>query len=101
MATATSRWRALLALLRPDSRRWVGLGFLVALTSGLSLAGPLVVRRIIDLARGGASASQLTSLGVLFLCLAIAAQLITVVTWLLPRRAPRAATIAPNVKWVL
>ncbi len=79
MATATSRWRALLALLRPDSRRWVGLGCLVALTSGLSLAGPLVVRRMIDLARSGASASQLISLAVLFLCLAIAAQLITVV----------------------
>jgi ABC-type multidrug transport system fused ATPase/permease subunit len=79
MATATSRWRALLALLRPDSRRWVGLGLLVALSAGLSLAGPLVVRRIIDLARGGASASQLTSLAVLFLCFAVAAQLITVV----------------------
>lgn len=79
MATTTSRWRALLELLRPDTRRWVGLGFLVALTSGLSLAGPLVVRHMIDLARGGASASQLISLAVLFLCLAIAAQLITVV----------------------
>ena len=79
MATATSRWRALAALLRPDSRRWVGLGLSVALASGLSLAGPLVVRRIIDMAADGAAAEQLTSLALLYLALAIATQLITVV----------------------
>ena len=79
MAPATSRWRALAALLRPDSRRWVGLGLSVALASGLSLAGPLVVRRIIDMAADGAAAEQLTSLALLYLALAIATQLITVV----------------------
>lgn len=79
MATATSRWRALAALLRPDSRRWAGLGLLVALASGLSLAGPLVVRRIVDLAQAGTTAAQLTSLAFLFLGLAVATQLITVV----------------------
>lgn len=79
------RWRlrllagALAALLRPDSRRWVGLGLSVALASGLSLAGPLVVRRIIDMAADGAAAEQLTSLALLYLALAIATQLITVV----------------------
>ena len=57
MVKATSRWRALAALLRPDSRRWVGLGLLVAFASGLSLAGPLVVRRIVDLASAGTTAS--------------------------------------------
>ena len=83
MAQATSRWRALAALLRPDSRRWVGLGLLVAFASGLSLAGPLVVRRIVDLANAGTTSGRLTSLAVVYLGLAIATQLILVaVSWL-------------------
>ena len=82
MATATSRWRALAALMRPDSRRWLGLGFLVALASGMSLAGPLVVRRIVDLASDGTTAEQLASLALLYLGLAVTAQLILVaVSW--------------------
>ena len=44
MSPATSRWRALAALLRPDAWRWVGLGALVAAGSGLILTGPLIVR---------------------------------------------------------
>ena len=83
MATATSRWRALGALLRPDSRRWVGLGLLVAFASGLSLAGPLVVRRIVDMATAGTTAAELTSLALIYLALAVATQLILVaVSWL-------------------
>ncbi|MGB8860098.1 MAG: ABC transporter ATP-binding protein [Ilumatobacteraceae bacterium] len=82
MASATSRWRALVALLRPDSRRWVGLGLMVALGSGFALAGPLVVRRIIDLARAGTTGGRLTSLALLYLGLALITQLITVaVSW--------------------
>ena len=82
MATATSRWRALTALMRPDSRRWLGLGFLVASASALSLTGPLVVRRIVDLASVGTTASRLTSLALIYLGLAIATQLILVaVSW--------------------
>ena len=82
MATSTSRWRALAALLRPDSRRWVGLGFLVALASAFSLAGPLVVRRIVDLASEGTTAARLTSLALIYLGLAVATQLILVaVSW--------------------
>ena len=82
MATATSRWRALAALMRPDSRRWLGLGFLVALASALSLAGPLVVRRIVDLASDGTTAARLTSLALVYLGLAVATQLILVaVSW--------------------
>lgn len=83
MVKVTSRWRALAALLRPDSRRWVGLGLLVAFASGLSLAGPLVIRRIVDLASAGTTASRLTSLAFVYLGLAIATQLILVaVSWL-------------------
>ncbi|MEZ5227604.1 MAG: hypothetical protein R2710_13275 [Acidimicrobiales bacterium] len=48
-----SRWRALLELLRPDRTRWLALGALVAATSALGLAGPIVLRRIIDQATAG------------------------------------------------
>ncbi len=82
MVKATSRWRALAALLRPDSRRWVGLGLLVALASALALAGPLIVRRIVDLASAGTTAGRLTSLALAYLGLAITTQLILVaVSW--------------------
>ncbi len=78
MSTPTSRWRALLALLRPDAWRWVGLGALVATGSALMLGGPLVVRRIVDIASRGTSASDVTRLAVLFLVIAAGAQVVTV-----------------------
>ncbi|CAB4564400.1 MAG: ATP-binding cassette domain-containing protein [Actinobacteria bacterium] len=81
-STSTSRWRALVALLRPDARRWVGLGVLLAISSALTLAGPLVVRRIVDDADAGATRSQLVQLALVFLAIALLAQLIAVVvTW--------------------
>jgi ATP-binding cassette, subfamily B, bacterial len=83
MATATSRWRALAALLRPDARRWVGLGALVAVGSALILTGPLIVRKIVDLATTGTTTSELARLAVLFLIVAIASQLINMaVAWM-------------------
>lgn len=82
MTVGTSRWRALGALLRPDAWRWGIVGGLVAASSGLSLAGPLVVRKIVDDARGGADADSLVRLAALFLAIAVAAQLLTVAfTW--------------------
>ena len=82
MTTTTSRWRALAALLRPDALRWGWVGALVALSSALALAGPLVVRAIVDDARGGATTQQLVRLAVLFLVIAVATQLLTVAfTW--------------------
>lgn len=85
MSTATkptSRWRALAALLRPDAMRWGLVGVLVGLSSAMALAGPLVVRQIVDDARGGATASHLVRLAGLFLAIAVGAQLLTVAfTW--------------------
>ncbi|HEX3089154.1 MAG TPA: ABC transporter ATP-binding protein [Ilumatobacteraceae bacterium] len=83
MATGTSRWRALAAMLRPDAWRWTGLGALVAVASALILTGPLIVRRIVNLASTGTTTSQLASLAVLFLIVAIATQLINMaVAWM-------------------
>jgi ATP-binding cassette, subfamily B, bacterial len=78
-----SRWRALGALLRPDAGRWVGLGALVAVASALTLAGPLVVRRIVDTAADGTTVSEVTRLAIVFLAIAAFAQLLAViVAWL-------------------
>ena len=83
MATSTtSRWRALLALLRPDAARWGALGVLLAVGSGFALGGPLVVRRIIDQASAGTSSTAVMRLAVVFLIIAVASQAITVaVSW--------------------
>ncbi len=79
MAGTTARWRALLALLRPDATRWVGLGVVLTISSALSLAGPLVIRRIVDKAMGGAGAPAITRLALFFLAIAVVTQLISVV----------------------
>jgi ABC-type multidrug transport system fused ATPase/permease subunit len=82
-APGGSRWRALGALLRPDVWRWVGLGALVATGSALTIAGPLVVRRIVDTAADGTTAAEITGLALLFLAIAALAQLLAViVAWL-------------------
>ena len=74
-----SRSRALLALLRPDARRWVVLGALVAAGSALMLAGPLVIRRIVDIATDGATTGEIVRLALLFLAIAIATQVLAII----------------------
>ncbi len=82
-APSGSRWRALGALLRPDASRWAGLGVLVGISSALLITGPLVVRRIVDLAATGTTTAEITRLAVVFLAIAVATQLIAVVVaWL-------------------
>jgi ATP-binding cassette, subfamily B, bacterial len=78
-ATSGTRWRVLGALLRPDAWRWAGLGVLVAISSALLIAGPLVVRRIVDAATEGATSSQIVRLALLFLAIAIVTQILAVV----------------------
>jgi ATP-binding cassette subfamily B protein len=77
--TSNSHWRALGALLRPDARRWVGLGALIAGTSAGALAGPLIVREVVDRARAGTTTSEIVRLGTIFLAVAIVTQLLGVV----------------------
>ena len=76
---AGSRSRALGALLRPDAWRWVGLGVLVAISSALTIAGPLVIRRIIDDATAGATSGEISRLAFVFLGIAVVTQLLAVV----------------------
>ncbi len=74
-----ARWRALGELLRPDALRWVVLGALVAGAAALTLAGPLVVRRIVDNATAGTDAASVARLAAFYLAIAIGAQLLAVV----------------------
>lgn len=81
--TTGSRWRALGALLRPDAWRWVGLGVLVAISSALTITGPLVIRRIVDEATDGTTTGEITRLALLFLGIAGVTQVLAVVVaWL-------------------
>jgi ABC-type multidrug transport system fused ATPase/permease subunit len=74
-----SRSRALLALLRPDAPRWLALGVLLAVGSALALAGPVVVRAIVDRATDGATTAEIARLAAAFLAIAVATQVIAVV----------------------
>jgi ABC-type multidrug transport system fused ATPase/permease subunit len=74
-----SRGRALIALLRPDARRWAVLGALLAASSALALAGPLVVRTIVDRATEGASTATFVGLALIFLAIAVTTQVVGVV----------------------
>jgi ABC-type multidrug transport system fused ATPase/permease subunit len=78
-AQPPSRGRALVALLRPDARRWALLGALLAASSALSLAGPLVVRTVVDKADEGAPTGEFVALALAFLGIAVATQVIAVV----------------------
>lgn len=91
-APPTTRWRALAALVDADRARWAGVAALAGLGAALPLAGPLVVRRIVDRAQAGADADELTGLAVAFLALAVATQLVAVlVAWAATTVAWRAA----------
>ncbi len=75
----TSRWRALLGLLRPDAARWAGLGALLAVGSVFGLVGPLIVRTLLDRAAAGTTGAVLARFAVAYLLVAIGAQLCSVV----------------------
>lgn len=71
--------RALAHLLRPHARRWAGLAPLVAASSLLLLAGPLVIRRIVDGATGDATTGELQQLALLFLAIVVVGQVVEIV----------------------
>ena len=71
--------RALVRLLRPHARRWAALAVLVAASSLLLLAGPLVIRRIVDGATGDATTGGLQRLALLFLGIVVVGQIVEIV----------------------
>lgn len=77
-STASPR-RALFRLVADDRRRWCAIAVVVAIGSGLVLAGPLVIREIVDRAADGAGVRELRWLAVGFLATAVAAQVVEVV----------------------
>lgn len=70
---------ALVRLLRPHAGRWFALALLVGASSSLQIAGPLVIRRIVDRATEGAGVSELRSLALLFLAVVVAVQVLEIV----------------------
>lgn len=77
-----AHWRALGELLRPHARRYVALAVVLGAASALPLAGPLLLRAVIDGAAEGDDVSRLVGLGVAYLAVAIAAQVAAVaVAW--------------------
>lgn len=86
MTSTVSPTRTLVHVLRPAAGRWLALGGLVAAGSGLALAGPLVVREVIDRATAGTTVRELQILALVFLSIAVLRQIVEVVT-------ARAATI--------
>lgn len=80
MAERGSSTRTLVHVLRPAAGRWLALGVLVAFGSALALAGPLVVRRVIDSAAAGTTAADVRNLAFVFLAIAVTRQIAAVVT---------------------
>jgi len=78
----SAHWRALGELLRPHARRYALLGLVLALGAALPLAGPLLIRTIIDRATAGAELAGLVAPALAYLAVAVAAQLVAVaVAW--------------------
>jgi ATP-binding cassette subfamily B protein len=80
VSATSSHVRTLALLLRRSAGRWFALGLLVAVGSSLALAGPLLVRRLVDDAVAGSGASELRWLAVAFLVIAVVRQVLAVVT---------------------
>ncbi|MCB0965879.1 MAG: ABC transporter ATP-binding protein [Ilumatobacter sp.] len=72
------RARAVLPLLRPQAGRWAALGALTAFGAGLTVVGPLVVRRIVDEAVAGTTTATIQRLATVFLVIVVAAQVVSV-----------------------
>lgn len=70
--------RLLGAYLAPQGRRVTLLGLLLLVTIGLELANPQILRAFIDTARAAGSLDSLVTIGLLFLGVAVATQVVSV-----------------------
>ena len=84
MAAARDPWRALAHLVATERRRYVGLALALAVAAAVPLAGPVLVRLVVDrAATGTATSSDIVGPALLFLALAIVSQFVAVfVVWL-------------------
>ncbi|MGI9145445.1 MAG: ABC transporter ATP-binding protein [Chloroflexota bacterium] len=78
MPTTTSAWRVLATYLRPQRTRVLVLALLLLATIGLELANPQILRVFIDSAAQDADIDRLLAIGVVFLVVALATQLVSV-----------------------
>ena len=79
----SSHWRAIALLVRPNASRYALLLGVIVVANLAVLAGPVVLREIIDRATAGVGRANLTRLGLLYLGLAIGSQLLALtVSWL-------------------
>lgn len=83
-----SRLRALLALLRREPGRWTALVVLVGAMSACTVAGPLVVRHLIDRVADGAGVGSVRATAALYLAVVVIGQAFGVlVVWWATRSA--------------
>ncbi len=84
MAASGEHWRALARLVRAEVRTYIRLALVLTVGASLPLAGPLLVRRVVDLAASGsASTADVVGPATAYLVIAIASQFLAVfVTWL-------------------
>jgi ABC-type multidrug transport system fused ATPase/permease subunit len=85
-------WRATAGLIWPNRLRYGALTLAVVASNALVLAGPIILRSLIDAAAAGAQRGHLTWLAVAFLVVAVLAQAIALlVSWLATSSAWRTA----------
>ena len=84
MAEPASHWRALWRLIEAERSRYLWLALALTSATAFPLAGPLIVRSVVDqAAEGGATTSDVAGPAVIYLVLALVAQFVNVfVTWL-------------------
>ncbi|MCB9007847.1 MAG: ABC transporter ATP-binding protein [Ardenticatenaceae bacterium] len=87
-----SSWDLLKQYLRPFTTRLVGLGSLLAISIGLQLYGPQVIRDFLDAAQGGTAVRLLVNLGLLFFAVTVAQKAVALWTTYLSEDLGWAAT---------
>lgn len=87
-----TQWHLLKRYLRPYTSRLVGLSTLLAISIGLQLYGPQLIRNFLDAAQGGAAIRLLVSLGLLFFVVTVVQKAIELWTTYLSEDLGWAAT---------
>ncbi|MAU01832.1 MAG: helicase [Anaerolineaceae bacterium] len=92
MAKEMNNWQLMKRYLRPYTARLFGLSTLLAISIGLQLYGPQVIRDFLDAAQSGTAVRLLVSLGVLFFVVTVAQKAVALWTTYLSEDLGWAAT---------